>query len=267
MQEHVVDGMRYLEAGAGWPVVLLHAFPLNADMWRPQLARVPEGWRFIAPDLTSLPPEGGSYRVEPEGGSDGTGLDDYARAVVRLLDRLEIDDAIIGGLSMGGYITFALFRLAPERFTGAILADTRPQADSDEAKANRARMREVVARKGPAAIADEMLPKLLSREAAPDVVAFVRQTIEAVPAAAIDAALAAMMARPDSTADLARMSIPALVVVGDQDEVTPPAEAERMQTRLPRARLAVIPGAGHLANLERPHEFSQALHDFLVAPM
>ncbi len=260
--------MRYLEGGAGWPVILLHAFPLNADMWRPQLAEVPDGWRFIAPDLTtvrvSVPPEGGSYRA---GGSDGTGLDEYARAIVRLLDRLEIDRAIIGGISMGGYVTFALFRLAPERFSGVILADTRAQADSDDAKANRARMRQLVAREGAAAIADEMLPKLLSREADAEVVAFVRRTIEAVPATAIDAALAAMMARPDSTADLARMSIPTLVVVGEEDEVTPLAEAERMQTRLPRARLAVIPGAGHLANVERPHQFSQALHDFLVAPM
>ena len=262
MQHHVVDGMRYLEAGAGWPVVLLHAFPLSAEMWRPQLAHVPAGWRFIAPDLTA--PAGSR---PPESDMTSATMDDYARTVARLLDRLEIDRAIIGGLSMGGYITFALYRLSPERFSGAILADTRPQADSDEVKANRTRMRELVARQGPRAIADAMLPKLLSREATAEMTAEVRRIIEALPPEAIDVALAAMMARPDSTADLARMSIPTLVVVGERDEVTPPDEAERMHARLPRARIAVIPGAGHLANLERPHEFSHALHDFLVAPM
>jgi pimeloyl-ACP methyl ester carboxylesterase len=274
MHEHVIDGMRYLEAGAGWPVVLIHAFPLNADMWRPQLARVPAGWRFIAPDLIgftpSRPSRGGALSpgnppLPPSG--ESLTMDDYARGVARLLDALEIDEAIIGGLSMGGYITFALFRLAPERFSGAILADTRPQADSDDGKKNRTRMRELLAARGVEAIAEEMLPNLLSREADAALVASVRRIVETLPPSAIDAALGAMRERPDSTADLAKMSFPVLVVVGDQDEVTPPPDAERMQAQLPRSRLTVIPGAGHLANLERPHEFSQALDDFLVAAM
>lgn len=255
MQEQLIDGMRYLEAGAGWPVVLIHAFPVNADMWRPQLVRVPEGWRFIAPDLSGVE------------GAQGNTIDDYARGVVRLLDRLEIENAIIGGLSMGGYVTFALFRLAPERFTGMILADTRPGADTADGKAARAKMRELLAAQGPPAIADQMLPKLLTPEAEPDLVAGVRSMIEAVPPRAIDAALAAMMERPDSTPDLPRMSCPTAIIVGERDAVTPLAEAERMQKLMPRSRLTVIPGAGHLANIERPDEFSQALHDFLHAPM
>jgi 3-oxoadipate enol-lactonase len=253
MREHVIDGMRYLEAGAGWPVVLIHAFPFGADMWQPQLARVPEGWRFIAPDLTGLP--------------RSTTMDGYARDVARLLDRLEIDEATIGGLSMGGYVTFALFRLASERFTGMILADTRSGADSPDGKAARANMRELLASHGPSAIADQMLPKLLSSNAAPDLVARVRRMIEAVPPDAIDAGLAAMMERPDSTPDLPRVSSPTLVIVGERDQVTPRAEAERMHGMMPRSRLTVIPDAGHLSNLERPDEFSDALHDFLVAPM
>jgi 3-oxoadipate enol-lactonase len=285
MREHVIDGMRYLEAGAGWPVVLIHAFPLSADMWRPQLARVPDGWRFIAPELSSLgssrPPEGGGDEKQQNGGShDGARespwlppsggritMDDYARGIARLLDRLEIDDAIIGGLSMGGYVTFALYRLAPERFTGMILADTRPGADSPDGRAARAKMRELLAAHGVAAIADQMLPKLLSPDADSDVISRVRRMIEAVPPQAIDAALAAMMERPDSTPDLPRMSCPTIVIVGEHDQVTPLAEAERMQAMLPRSRLTVIPGAGHLANVECPDEFADALHDFLVAPM
>ncbi len=251
MHEHVIDRMRYLEAGAGWPVVLIHAFPVNADMWRPQLARVPEGWRFIAPDLLGC----------------GHTIDDHARSVAHLLDGLEIDNAIIGGLSMGGYVTFALFRLAPERFTGMILADTRPGPDSADGKAARVKMREVVAAQGPSAIADQMLPRLLSPAADPDLVASVRRMIEAVPARAIDGALVAMMDRPDSTPDLCRMTCPTVIIVGERDTVTPQDEAERMQKLMPRSRLAVIPEAGHLSNVERPDEFSRALHDFLVAPM
>src|SRR3954468_20275101 len=102
----------WLEAGAGWPVVLLHAFPLNAAMWRPQLERVPEGWRFLAPHLAF-----------------GPSLEDHASAVGDLLDALQIDDAVIAGLSMGGYLAFAMHRQMPARFSGLILADTRAQAD------------------------------------------------------------------------------------------------------------------------------------------
>src|SRR5262249_4658120 len=122
-----IDGrtVRYLDAGSGWPVVLIHAFPLNADMWRPQLERVPEGWRFIAPDLRGFGPDA----VRDPG---GVTLDDMAADVAELLDFLGIDPAVIGGLSMGGYITLALFRRAPERFSGMILADTKAQGDTAE---------------------------------------------------------------------------------------------------------------------------------------
>jgi 3-oxoadipate enol-lactonase len=253
MRERVIDGIRYLEAGAGWPVVLIHAFPFTADMWRPQLTRVPDGWRFIAPDLTRL--------------AETTTMDDYARGVERLMDLLEIENATIGGLSMGGYVAFSLFRLAPDRFTAVILADTRPGADSADGKAARTKMRELLAARGPSAIADQMLPKLLSEQAGASVVGEVRAMIEATPAEAIDAALVAMMDRPDSTPVLSRISCPTLVIVGEQDQITPVAEAERMQAMMPRSRLTVIPDAGHLANVERPDEFTDALHDFLVAPM
>jgi pimeloyl-ACP methyl ester carboxylesterase len=191
----------------------------------------------------------------------------YAEGVRGLLDRLKLARIVLGGVSMGGYVTFALFRLAPERFTGMILADTRAGADSPDGKAARANLRELLASHGPSAIADQMLPKLLSSNAPPDLVARVRRMIEAVPPRAIDAALAAMMERPDSTPDLPRVSSPALVIVGERDQVTPRAEAERMHGMMPRSRLTVIPDAGHLSNLERPDEFSDALHDFLVAPM
>jgi pimeloyl-ACP methyl ester carboxylesterase len=241
----------WLEAGAGWPVVLLHAFPLNADMWRPQLQRVPQGWRFIAPDLRYPAP----------------GLDAYAADVLDLLDCLEIDDAVIAGLSMGGYLAFAMHRLAATRFSGLVLADTRAQADTPEQRQARQRMREVLASGGPPAIADQMLPKLLSTHADAALVGEVRRLIEGGDPAAIDAAIVAMIGRPDSTGDLPRISCATLVVTGELDTVTPPADAEMMQRAIPRSTLTVIRGAAHLANLEQPEPFSKALADFLLASL
>ena len=250
--------MRYLEAGTGWPVVLLHAFPLSAQMWRPQLDRVPDGWRFIAPELSDLPPAGGRH-------DSSRTIDDYARAVNILLDELRIDTAVIGGLSMGGYVAFAMFRQEPERFSGVVLADTRPQADTPEGQAAREQMRHVLAREGVRAVADQMLPRLLSPHALQDddLAGTVRALIEGVPEPAVDAALCALMTRPDSSSSLPRMSCPALVLVGEEDAITPPDVAAAMQLQLPRSTLTVIAGAGHLSNLEAPDEFSKALEDFL----
>jgi pimeloyl-ACP methyl ester carboxylesterase len=195
-------------------------------------------------------------------------LDDYAADIGHLLDCLEIDNAVIAGLSMGGYIAFALFRMDPDRVTAMLLADTRAQADTPEGRQGRARMRELLAREGPPAIAREMLPKLLTertRRERPDLAAEVRGMIESNRAAALDAAIAAMMARPDSTPDLARIAVGTLVVVGEEDSVTPVTEAESMHRAIVRSTLTVLPGAGHLSNLEQPELFSKALADFLLA--
>ena len=247
----------WLEAGDGRPLILLHAFPLHAGMWRPQLERVPAGWRFIAPDLRGF----GRNRVEAVPGSNG--LDPYAADVLALMDRLEIDRAVVAGLSMGGYIAFAMHRQAPERLAGLVLADTRSQADTPEGREGRAKMRELLARDGPAAVATQMLPKLVSRHADPALVAHVRRMIEGADPEAIDTAIAALMTRPDSTAGLAHIACPTLVVAGELDEITPVADAEAMQRAIPRATLTVIPAAGHLSSLEQPERFSRALTELL----
>ena len=251
---------RYLEAGAGWPVVLLHAFPLSADMWRPQLERVPKGWRFIAPDLP------GFGRSSVLGVSPS--MDAFADAVASLLDQLEIERATIGGLSMGGYITFALFRKAPERFTALVLANTRPQADTTEAREGRRKMRQVVIDAGVSAVADQMLPKLLgasSRRRRPHLEREVRALIEANSSQGIAAALDAMMDRQDSTPLLGRVGRPALILTGDEDVLIPSSDAEAMRVNIARSRIVVLEGAGHLSNMEAPEEFSSALGDFLAS--
>jgi pimeloyl-ACP methyl ester carboxylesterase len=259
----------FLEAGAGWPVILLHAFPLNAEMWRPQLERVPEGCRFIAPDFRGfgrslVPPK---RSLGPREGGRIT-IDDYAADVLSLMDGLELDAAVIGGLSMGGYTAFAMHRLAPSRFTGLVLADTRPQADTPQALAGRVRLREVLAKDGPAGVAGEMLPNLLgetTRAERPDLVRQTRALIESASPEAIDAGIGALMGRPDSTPGLDAISCSTLVLVGDEDTITPPDVAEAMQRAIKRSTLAVIPGAGHLSCLEQPDVFSRGLRDFLLA--
>ena len=247
--------MGWLEAGEGWPVILIHGFPLSAEMWRPQLAAAPPGWRFIAPDLRGF--GRGPVLDRP------VSMDEYARDIFALMDALEIERAAIGGLSMGGYITFALFRQAPARFTAMLLADTRPQADTAAGREARLQMRQLVAREGAAGVAAQMLPKLISSNAPPDIAGTVRGLIEPASPQAIDAAIGALIDRPDSTADLARVNIPTLVVVGEADAITPVADSEMMQRAIARSTLVVIADAGHLANLEQPEAFSRALADFL----
>jgi 3-oxoadipate enol-lactonase len=253
--------VRVLEAGGGWPVVLLHAFPLGADMWRPQLEAVPDGWRFIAPDLPGF---GG----EDPAGSGNASMDGYADDIAALLDALEIDRAVIGGLSMGGYVTFALFRRAPERFSGLLLADTRTAADTPEGRTARRAMSELVKTQGPSAVADQMMPKLLgptTRASRPHVEPEVRRLIVANTVRGIDDAIHAMMGRPDSADLMVRISVPTLVIVGEEDALTPVADSESIHDAIDRSHLVVLAEAGHLSNLEVPEEFSKVLEDFLAS--
>ena len=252
--------IRYLESGSGWPVVLLHAFPLSAEMWREQFEHIPDGFRFIAPDLAGF---GATSPLD-----QAPTMDAYAADVGALLDHLEIERATIGGLSMGGYITFALYRKAPERFLGVVLANTRPQADTPEGRDGRMKMRQLVGERGVGAVADQMMPKLLgetSRQHRAGLERRVRALIEANTAAGVAAAIEAKMQRPDSTPDLEKIGRPTLIVAGDEDTLIPRADAEVMNARIPRSRLVVLDAAGHLSNLEVPDEFSAALADFLTA--
>jgi pimeloyl-ACP methyl ester carboxylesterase len=252
--------IRYRESGQGAPLLLIHAFPLSSAMWEPQLAAPPAGWRLIAPDLRGFgdPPPGRQ--------ADVRSIDDYASDIKALLDELGIDRAVMGGLSLGGYVLFALMRLAPHVFRGAILADTRPQADTDEGREGRRRMQMTAEREGAAAIAREMVPKLLGEDTQrlqPEIARRLQVLIEANQPAGIVGALEAMKTRPDSTALLADIRFPTLVLVGEQDRLTPPALSDDMHKRISGSRLVVIPGAGHLPSLEKPAEFNAHVETFL----
>jgi 3-oxoadipate enol-lactonase len=238
---------RYLEAGAGPPVIWLHAFPLSADQWLPQLAAAPEGRRIIAPDHRGF--RGVEAAAIAPDDLAGVTIDDYAADVLALMTHLGLEKAAIGGVSMGGYVALAIVARAPERVSSLVLVNTRATPDSADGRAARDRMIDLVHREGPAGVAREIVPKLLGdteRRERPDQVAAVARLIEANSAEALEAALVAMKMRPDRTPLLPAIRCPTLVVIGAEDSLIPAAEGEAMGHAIRGATIAVVPGAGHL---------------------
>jgi 3-oxoadipate enol-lactonase len=187
--------------------------------------------------------------------------------VVELLQELAIERVVVGGLSMGGYAAFALWQSSPQLIEALVLADTRATADSPEARANRRNMLALVDREGPSGVAREMMPKLLgatTRETNPTAEATVRRLIKQQSPVAIRSAIHRMMHRPDVTALLPTITVPTLVMVGEEDELTPVDDSRRIAEAVPGAKLVTIPAAGHLSNLEQPDAFNAALTGFLT---
>ncbi|HYF38319.1 MAG TPA: alpha/beta fold hydrolase [Gemmatimonadales bacterium] len=246
--------------GEGPPVLFVHGYPLNRTMWRAQLDGL-NGFRRIAPDLRGM------------GQSDapdlGYGMNIYAADLAALLDALAIEDVILCGLSMGGYIIFEMLRTWQSRVRGLVLMDTRAEADSAEARRARDTAAALAKEGGAAAVAESMLPKLLAPatlKKLPAVAERVRSMITATPVAGIVGALAAMRDRPDSESLLPTLGqIPTLVMVGEFDSVTPPDNARAMAHAIPGARLEIIPEAGHLPPMEQPEEVTRRLREFLLA--
>jgi 3-oxoadipate enol-lactonase len=239
-------------------LVLIHGFPLSARMWEPQFALAEQGWRVIAPQLRGF---GGTAAQAP-----AASMDDFAGDLVDLLDGLHIDDAVIGGLSMGGYITFALFRHAARYFRGMILADTRAQGDAPQGLAARQRLLEAVRQRGAEAAADDMLPKLVcdaTRARRPALVDTLHSMMSSNSGESVAGAILALMSRQDSTDLLPKIHCPTLVIVGDQDAITPPALSEEMHRAIAGSELMVIPDAGHMSNLEQPAAFNAVVGRFL----
>jgi len=241
--------------------VLLHAFPIGANLFEPQIRNIPAGWRMITPDLRGF---GGSTEVDPSG---TLSISDYADDLLDLLDELGIARAVVGGVSMGGYATFAFLQRAADRVDGVVLANTRAGADSPEARANRRNMLALLDREGPSGVARDMMPKLLgktTRESNPEAEATVRRLIKQQSPIAVRAAIHRMMHRPDSTPLLAQITAPTLVITGDEDELIPIDESRVIANGVRGATLAIIPRAGHLSNLEQPDPFNNALTAFLT---
>jgi len=251
--------LAYDESGSGRPLLLVHGYPLNRHMWQPQVATLGDASRVIAPDL----------RGHGESGAPDAPhtVDRLADDLAELLDGLGVTQpVVVGGLSMGGYVALAFYRRHTARVAGLILAATRAGADSDAGKANRDKAIALAREKGVDAIADSMLPKMLAPatyESRPALVHQVRQIMTSTPLNGVVGDLSAMRDRPDSTELLGGILQPVLVIHGQDDQLIPPTEAEAAFARLPHGRLALIPGAGHLLNLDQPEAFDAEVRTFL----
>ena len=249
--------IHYQDVGSGKDVVLLlHAFPLHSGMWSRQIAALSASFRVVAPDYPGL----GRSTPRPEPST----MEVLAEQVLGLLGSVRVDRAVVVGLSMGGYLAFELYRQRPGLFRGLALCDTRPGADTPEGAANRETFARNAIEKGLHWVADEMTPKLLRPKPDAAAVREVRHLIGQGTPAGVAAAQRGMARRPDSTPTLSTVTCPTLVVVGDEDTLTPPPEAEKMVAGIKGARLARIPGAGHLPNIENPAAFDLALHEFVT---
>ncbi len=244
--------------GDGPAVLFIHGYPFDRSMWTHQMAAL-EGWTRIAPDLRGM------------GQSDapdlGYSMETYASDLASLLDLLGMDDVVLVGFSMGGYIAFEFLRRYRDRVRGLVLVDTRADPDTLEVKKARDATAATAREQGAEVVAETLVPKLLGASTLagdPATVERVRAMMAAAPVAGMIGALGAMRDRPDSTPLLPELAgVPTLVIVGDEDEVTPPALARAMAAAIPGSSLVVIRSAGHIPTLERPVETTDALSAFL----
>ncbi len=255
-----VNGIAWTDGGLrqGHAVIFIHGFPLNRSMWEPQLEALSKSYRVV------------SYDVRGHGQSDvGDGqysLEFFVDDLILGMDHLKIESAVLCGLSMGGYIALRAVERHADRFKGLVLCDTKSEADSDEVKIKRAAAVHTVKKEGVKSFANGFVKTVLTEKTfktKPDLVESVLKMIQGNSPLGISGALLAMAARTDTTAALASMTLPTLLLVGKEDQLTPPSVSEAMMKRMPHAAISVIPEAAHLSNLENPAVFNERLLEFL----
>lgn len=247
------------EGGQGHALLFLHAFPLSRRMWRPQMESLSADFRcvcFSQRGAGATPPHMSTW-----------GIDDLADDVAAVLDAMQIETVALCGLSVGGYIALAFARKYPHRLNALILADTRKEADSPEARVKRDEMITYAQNHSARDVIEKMLPNLVSkntREHQPQIVQEIIEIASELPREGIIATLHALRDRPDATPQLREIKVPTLVIVGAEDAITSPDVARDLAHEISGARLEIIDLAGHLSNLEQPQKFSEALHRFLA---
>lgn len=238
------------DSGSGDPILWIHGFPHSSRIFEPQLAIA--GWRHIRIDLPgfgrSIPPAGELTMA------------DYSAAALDVLSHLGISSAVVAGISMGGYITMQIVRDAPGRVRGLILIDTRERDDSDQAREDRYKTIAEIESHGPKPVLESMLPKMVVSGKRRDPF---REVMAEATSAGMIAAQRAMATRPDSTQTVRRIRVPALVVCGDRDPITPPPDARRLASLIPHAELTIIANAAHASNFDQPEAFNRAVTEFL----
>lgn len=258
-----MGAVHYIESGVGTPLVLLHAFPVDARMFNGARALLEEHARVITPDQRGF----GESPLEGSA-SSAPSLDAVAGDVIALLDSLGLRRVVLGGCSMGGYVAMSVLRAAPELISGLVLIDTKTSPDTADQRNNRLAMAERAEREGTRGwLADATLPALLGSTThgrRPEGVERTRELVESQPHDGVAWAQRAMAERPDSSDTLRDFSGPALVVVGAEDTLTPPEAARDMAGLLPDGELQVIRGVGHLSPLEDPEAFAEVLVPWLA---
>ncbi|HKS07869.1 MAG TPA: alpha/beta hydrolase [Gemmatimonadaceae bacterium] len=250
--------LAYDDVGSGLPVVFLHGFPHDRSLWSSQLGAAALPTRCIAPDLRGF--------GESEGSA--TTIDDYASDVIALMSALGIVKAVVVGLSMGGYVAMAMWRRNPRMVRALVLVDTKATADTDEGRAKRTEQIAFAKARGSAALADALMPGMVgkaTRAMRPDLTERIHGMLARASTNGVVGALTAMRDRPDSTPTLATITVPALIIVGDEDVLTPVSDARAMNAGIAGSRLEIVNGAGHLSNVERPAAFNHLLSEFLAS--
>lgn len=247
--------VHYEVTGDGPAVLLLHAFPLHAGMWNAQVKALSTNYKVIVPDMPG-------FGKSPPASTPVT-MDLYAQVALAVLDAAGVQRAAVAGLSMGGYIAFALHARAPERVAALVLADTRATPDTADGKHAREQTARAVEDEGIEILVERQLPNLLSHGASAANRRDVERLIVRNPAAGAAAALRGMAQRHDFTAHLPKITCPTLVVVGHDDTLTPPADSQAMASAISGAEFVSVPGAGHLSSIEKPEAFTRAVKDFL----
>lgn len=246
----------YEEYGAGLPVLLMHAYPFRGDMWNQQVEALKSFCRVIVPDLRGF------------GQSDATNdlaytMEEHAQDMLALLDHLGIEQVVLGGMSMGGYISLAFLRAYPSRLKGLMLIDTRSTPDTDEQKRNRESLAQHIDAHGTQIVASKMLPDVLVSPSDSEAYQTAEAMITRNERVGVAHVQRAMALRTDTTHLLPDIAVPTLVVVGEHDTLTTPEDMHKMHEAIPGSQYVVIPKAGHVSNVDNPEAFNAALLEFL----
>lgn len=247
--------LEYDDIGNGVPLLLIHGFPLDRTLWRAQIAGLWQIYRVIAPDLRGF---GQSSTTTGEAIS----MEQYAADLKALLDALNVKQAIIGGLSMGGYVALAFYARYPDRVSALILANTRATADNEEGKQRRLTNAQTIEASGPAFLVEAMAPQMLGPTARAETAVTVHSMLARQRAPGMASALRGMAARPDRSSLIRFATIPVLIITGSADQLISPTESEAMHGLIPDSTLVTIPEAGHLSNIDKADAFNDAVRSF-----
>ncbi|HEX8286809.1 MAG TPA: alpha/beta hydrolase [Pyrinomonadaceae bacterium] len=249
----------FRDYGGEFPLVLLHAFPLSRKMWNGNIEAITDsGFRLILPDLPGF--------GQTPNSSAATSIEEMAVDIAELLDSLKIEKAIIGGLSMGGYVALNLYRLFPEKFAGLILCDTTSSLDTEEKRNQRFELIKKIETHGIQILIEKMLPNLIgehTKKSNRKLVARIEEMFAETNSVSVISALRAMAERKDHTDLLDKINVPTVLIFGEEDQITNLHTARVMNEKINDSRLYTIKNAGHYSNLEQPDEFNEALKNYI----